>query len=252
MWRWVPVCWCGVGVGLTGCGEPTVANPAAGTTSAVVISQSEVVATPSLTGSASTVAEKPVVQVAGNDPAPAGVDAPSIRNEAIQAANATEPDAPKWQTEVTLAHHTWAETQALVAQHVGKVVVVDVWSTACEPCLREFPKLVELQQQHPQEIVCIGLNCDYAGIRKKPPEYYTERVMKVLTAKDAKIINVLCTEPADELFVSLKIDSIPAVFVYDTAGVLQGTFDNRTNDSAEFTYVDDVLPKVQALLTKTP
>lgn len=161
-------------------------------------------------------------------------------------AAAAEP--PAWRKDVTLQLQTWAETQELIASFKGKVVVVDVWSTACEPCLREFPNLVALQEKHGDQLVCIGLNSDYAGVRKKPPEFYRDRVMKVLNDKAAKIVNVMCTEPADELYVSLKIDSIPAVFVYGKDGELAAKFDNQTNDNGEFTYEKDVLPAIEKVM----
>src|SRR5581483_7896128 len=129
---------------------------------------------------------------------------------------------------ITVQPMNWTETENLIRKQKGKVVVVDVWSTSCEPCLREFPHLIELQRQYPNKVVCIGLNCDYVGIKKKPPEYYREKVTGVLETMDAKILNVLCTMPSDDLFAALKIDSIPAVFVYNQAGERVHTFDNRT------------------------
>lgn len=186
-------------------------------------------------------------------PAPASnLSAPEIAQPPtappVPADSTTAIEEPGWRKEVTVEAKTWAETQALIGTHTGKIVVVDVWSTACEPCLREFPNLVTLQKEHPQDVVCVGLNCDYAGIRKKPPEFYRERVLQALTERDAKIINILCTEPADELFVTLKIDSIPAVFLYDRDGRLVRTFDNQTNKGGEFTYAADVLPALEKLL----
>jgi len=166
----------------------------------------------------------------------------------IVSAAAAEP--PAWRKEVTLQMQTWAETQELIASFKGKVVVVDIWSTACEPCLREFPNLVALQEKYGDQMVCVGLNSDYAGVRKKPPEFYRDRVMKVLNGKDAKIVNVMCTEPADELYGSLKIDSIPAVFIYGKDGELAAKFDNQTNDNGEFTYEKDVLPAIEKVMAE--
>lgn len=155
---------------------------------------------------------------------------------------------PEWRTAVQLTDGTWNDAEQRIAEFRGKVVVVDVWSTACEPCLREFPHFVALQEQHAGELVCVGLNSDYAGVRKKPPEFYRDRVMKVLEEKQAKVINILCTEPADELFTELKIDSIPAVFVYDRNGDLAAKFDHRTTNMGEFTYAEHVEPMVAKLL----
>ncbi|RLT04703.1 MAG: hypothetical protein DWI21_13930, partial [Planctomycetota bacterium] len=36
---------------------------------------------------------------------------------------------------VTLDIKNWDETLALVAEHKGKVVVLDLWSTSCDPCM---------------------------------------------------------------------------------------------------------------------
>src|SRR5438128_2221973 len=57
---------------------------------------------------------------------------------------------------VALDIKSWDETLELVAQHKGKVVVLDLWSTSCEPCLVEFPHLVELHQRHGDKLVCMS------------------------------------------------------------------------------------------------
>lgn len=188
--------------------------------------------------------------------------APATTDPAVQTAATTEvkkeplaetaptPDAAPTDARYPLELKNWDELQTLVASYAGKIVVVDVWSTACEPCLRELPNLITLQAEHPEEIVCIGINCDYAGVRRKPPEFYRDRVMKVIKDKEAKIVNVMCTEPADELFVHLKIDSIPAVFLYDRTGQLVSKFDNQTTDNGEFTYAEHVLPAVDKVLAQ--
>ncbi len=123
----------------------------------------------------------------------------------------------------------WKQALALVAEHKGKVVVVDIWSTSCEPCLKEFPHLVALQKQHGNDVVCVSFDCDYIGAKNKPVDYYRERVLKALTDMKAEtILNLISTVAADELFVELELDSIPAVYVFDREGKLSKRFDNRT------------------------
>ncbi len=123
----------------------------------------------------------------------------------------------------------WGEAQAFVAEHKGKVVVVDVWSTSCQPCLEEFPHLVALQQQYPNDVVCASFDCDFIGAKNKPVDYYRERVLKALTDMKAEaIVNLISTVPADELFQQMDLDSIPAVYVFDREGKLSKRFDNRT------------------------
>lgn len=130
---------------------------------------------------------------------------------------------------VTARVATWADVQKLVAESAGKVVIVDLWSTSCEPCLREFPHLIALQQKHADNVVCVSFDCDYIGARKRPVEYYRERVEKFLTEQKAgHVINLMSSTPADELFEALEVGSIPAVYVYDAAGKLAKRFDNST------------------------
>ena len=147
----------------------------------------------------------------------------------------------------------WEQLQEVIARKRGKVVVVDIWSTSCEPCLREFPHLVELQKQHPDDVVCISFDCDYDGRKNRSVEYYRERVVKNLTSNHAEhIINGMCTIAADELFQQIDVDSIPAVFVYDRTGNLASRFDNRTPaGGAEegISYEKQIAPRV-AELTK--
>jgi thiol-disulfide isomerase/thioredoxin len=153
---------------------------------------------------------------------------------------------------IELKELSWDQLQEVVARHKGKVVVVDIWSTSCEPCLREFPHLVALQQRHPDDAICISFDCDYIGAKNKAVGYYRERVLKQLASQHAKkLINAMSTVAADELFQQLDIDSIPAVYVYDRTGKLSKRFDNRTpaSDSEEgISYEKQIDPLVADLV----
>jgi thiol-disulfide isomerase/thioredoxin len=145
----------------------------------------------------------------------------------------------------------WAAVQAEVAKHAGKVVVLDVWSTACEPCMREFPHLVALQAEHPEDVVCIAFSVDYAGIKSKPPEFYLPRVTEFLESQKAdKVIHLMSSVAADELFTEMDLDSIPAIYVFDHEGKLSKRFDNRTPAEGEegISYPKQVLPLVAELV----
>lgn len=154
---------------------------------------------------------------------------------------------------VPLKAADWDEVVRFVVGHPGKIVVVDLWSTACLPCMEEFPNLVRLQQQHGDKIVCVSVNMDYAGIKSRPPEYYRPRVEKFLTEHNASLHNFLCTNEANEVFEKVKINSIPAVFVFGRGGKLIKRFDESLlKEGAEeaFTYKDDVTPYVNKVITK--
>ena len=146
----------------------------------------------------------------------------------------------------------WKQTQQLVAAHKGKIVVLDAWSMSCDPCVREFPGLVKLHKDHAADgVICVSMSCDYEGIKKKPPEYYRERVLKFLTKHEATFQNVLSSVPSDELYPEMELSSIPAVFVYGRDGKLVKRFDNESikTDADEFTY-KDVSRLVRELIAK--
>jgi len=176
-------------------------------------------------------------------------------SEVVSPENAQEADsvaetlAPE---DVKLTQATWDEILSAAKSHHGKIVVLDVWSTSCPPCLREFHNLVELSQKYPNQVVCLSCSTDFVGISSKPPEYYEERVRKFLSQQDAKFDNYLCNEPADEIFLKIDLASIPAVYIFGEDGELVERFDNDTQKYGdEFTYVDHVLPKLNSLLKPT-
>jgi thiol-disulfide isomerase/thioredoxin len=150
---------------------------------------------------------------------------------------------------VELLESSWNELQTLVAGQTGKVVLVDVWSTACEPCMKEFPELLVLQERFPDDVVAISFDIDYAGIKNKPPSYYRERVLKFLGSQvESNVLHRMCTTSADELFDDLKLDSIPAVYVYARDGKLAKRFDSSTSVGEGVSYEKQITPFVGDLV----
>lgn len=163
-------------------------------------------------------------------------------------------EKPAADSKVTVQIASWQETLKLAQSHRGQVVVLDAWSTSCQPCMKEFPHLVELHKQHSGKgLVCMSFACDYVGIKNKPPEYYQERVLKFLTKQQATFKNILSNVPSDELFEKeMQIGAIPAVYVFGRDGKLVKRFDNDNVEKEEdvFTY-KEVTKLVEELLTKT-
>lgn len=64
-----------------------------------------------------------------------------------------------------------------LSQYAGKTVLLDFWSVACVPCLREIPALNDFAARHAKEIVLIGVSNDYlidvgeADVRKVVREH---------------------------------------------------------------------------------
>jgi thiol-disulfide isomerase/thioredoxin len=179
-------------------------------------------------------------------PKSAAATTPPAASATEQAPAAAAPEQTG-EKKVGLVILDGAGLDQLIASHRGKVVVVDVWSTSCEPCLREFPNLVKMSQDIPQDkLACVSLSLDFEGIGK--PEEQQARVLKFLERLGATFDNVLSADQADDVFKRFDFPAPPAVFVYDRDGKLSEKFDANRPDG-HFTYAD-VRKHVDELLAK--
>ena len=69
-------------------------------------------------------------------------------------------DQAESEAKVSLKTGTWKTVQKNVQENPGRIVVVDVWSTSCLPCMKEFPGLVGLHRDYPKDVVCVSLNVE--------------------------------------------------------------------------------------------
>lgn len=166
--------------------------------------------------------------------------------------DATGCPASRLPREVTCCVLDWKGVEKLIAAQQGRVVVVDLWSTYCVPCLREFPHLVALQKEHQEQVACISVNVNYAGIKPAPSPELQREVLKFLKKKRARLRNVISSVPDEKLAEQLDYASIPIVYVYDRQGKLRKRFDNEQAEKPEdeFTYKRDVIPLVERLLAE--
>jgi len=156
---------------------------------------------------------------------------------AAAAGCGTAPPAP---AAVRLDVVDHAALMARVAAHRGKVVVLDCWSTSCPPCVEEFPGLVRLAEAHPNDVVCLSLAIDYDGSGTvddvlPPVREFLERV-----GAD-RIVNLIATEAADDMYRRLDLAGVPAVYVWRPDGSLAVRFDDdhaATTLGRPFTYAD--------------
>jgi len=152
--------------------------------------------------------------------------------------------------EVTVEVKSWAEVQQLVADQRGKIVVVDVWSTWCVPCMREFPNLVQLHRQFPDKVACISVDIDYIGLKEEPPTSFADKVLEFVSKHEATFPNVISSDPDEDVLNAVGVASIPAVLVYDREGNLRKKFTNDDGEYGEesFTYAQHIIPLVKELL----
>lgn len=141
---------------------------------------------------------------------------------------------------------SWKEIEAFLQSHKGKVVVADIWSTSCIPCMRELPHLFALQKTYPEDIVAVSINIDYIGLPDETPEQSKEKSLEFLRQhKDATITNLVSSTPDEDVFAAVGIASIPVVLMYDREGKLVKKFGLEGNG---FTYAENVTPFVKKLL----
>lgn len=168
---------------------------------------------------------------AGSDAAPGGSDGGSST-----AAARSDIDA-----EIL----SWKEIEERLASHAGKVVVADIWSTSCVPCMRELPHLFELQKKYPDQLVAVTINIDYSGLPDDPPEACKKRALdRFLRKKDAQGVHYVSSTEDTTIYETLDVGSIPVVLVYDTNGKLLKKF----GGTGELSYGDEVIPFVEKLL----
>lgn len=156
----------------------------------------------------------------------------------------TSSTGPVKANNVDLKFASWKEIESH-AKSTGKITVVDLWSTVCEPCVKEFPGLVRLSKSM-DDVSCIGVSVDYDGRKSRPPETYTERVSGFLSAVGAEFDNFLCNTPSDDVFAAVGLPSIPAVLIYDDKGELIKQFID-SGDTIGFSYDKDIIPFVKKL-----
>lgn len=193
--------------------------------------------------------------------APAKPAVPAKRAVTAEPAAPAEPaatseTAPTGETsatgegEVTVEVRSWAEVQRTIAEHQGKVVVVDFWSTWCAPCMREFPNLVRLHRQYPDRVACMSVDVNYIGLEEEPPESFHDKVLGFVSKHGATFQNVISSDPEEEVMKALDVASVPVVLVYDRQGKLRKKFTDEDNEYGEdgFTYAQHIIPLVDELL----
>ena len=129
--------------------------------------------------------------------------------------------------EVKLDLKSVDQLSELVASKKGKVVVVDAWSTYCDPCMKEFPGLVGLHKKYgPEKIACVSFCMNYVGLGKVEDEI--EPVIEFLRKQGATFDNILSTDEDTVVNKKLDIKSVPAIFIYDRDGKLVKLINTET------------------------
>ena len=136
----------------------------------------------------------------------------------------------------------WDEIQTIVTQSKGKVVVVDIWSTYCAPCMQEFPHLLALQKEHPQNVICLSFNINFSGLPNQTAETDLPLIHQFLERQTSQVINFVSTQTDEEIYAQLEIVAIPAIVVFNQRGERVATVMEKSG------YQTRVFPLVKQLL----
>jgi thiol-disulfide isomerase/thioredoxin len=102
-----------------------------------------------------------------------------------------------------------------LVKEAGKVSLVNIWATWCQPCIEEFPYLVELKKKYP-DLNLVLVSADVEEDR--------QRVLEFLAEQGVDFITYIKAEPDNEFVSALSREwtgALPATFVYNAQGVLK-------------------------------
>jgi len=108
--------------------------------------------------------------------------------------------APTTTAEDTLLKDvTGSELQKIIDSYKGeKVVLVNIWATWCAPCVKEFPEIVKLQRNYPDNLKVIFVSADFPQQRDEALNFLKKQEVDwttyFKTGKDQPFIESLSQE----------------------------------------------------------
>jgi len=145
----------------------------------------------------------------------------SFSDSQINFVNAEEFNlAPEYQV-TTLDGQTVS-----LADYRGKVILINLWATWCEPCIEEMPLLEDLSQKFSQaDFEIIGVSIDESG--------YENQIHRFLDS--AEISYPIWLDPSNEFQFKFRTIGVPESFLIDGEGRIvhqwKGAFDPMSEET---------------------
>jgi thiol-disulfide isomerase/thioredoxin len=106
----------------------------------------------------------------------------------------------------------------------GKLVVINLWATWCEPCLREMPSLARLQSRLGDRIIVVAVSEDRGGSKAVEP------FIDKLGLKSVKIY----IDPKNAVGHAFEVRGLPTSILVDREGKVLGRVEGAADwDSAK-------------------
>lgn len=123
---------------------------------------------------------------------------------------------PKTDKPIELRAVTIAALTDEIAKHKGEVVLIDIWFRGCAPCVKRFPKFVELHRELKAEgLVCISLDVYGEELKIK------DKVLEFLKEQGADTVNLIVDDEEKVLDAwQTKYDAAatPSYVIFDRKG----------------------------------
>jgi thiol-disulfide isomerase/thioredoxin len=112
-----------------------------------------------------------------------------------------------------------------LADFRGKLVLINLWATWCEPCLREMPSLERLQSRLGNRIAVLAVSEDRGGSKAVEP------FIAKLGLKSVRIY----LDPKSTVGHAFDVEGLPTSFLIDRAGKVLGKVEGAAEwDSPKF------------------
>src|SRR6516164_8645242 len=122
-----------------------------------------------------------------------------------------------------------AGNTASLSEFTGKIVLVNLWATWCEPCLREMPSLERVQAHLGAGITVVAISEDRGGSK------IVEPFIGKLGLRSVKVY----LDPKSGMERALKVQGLPTSFLIDREGRIVGRVEGAADWDA---------PKLLAIL----
>jgi thiol-disulfide isomerase/thioredoxin len=99
-----------------------------------------------------------------------------------------------------------------LSEFTGKIVLVNLWATWCEPCLREMPSLARMQLRLGDKITVVAVSEDRGGAKTVEPFIDKLGLKSIKTYLDPK-------STAERAF---EVQGLPTSFLIDRQGRILG------------------------------